>query len=78
MIARSSTCYSRGYQKKNNADKSFEHFLQIKYTKDLIMDQNNEIPFEFSEAKIKSLKEKYSREMRDHDDNPIKVCMKLD
>lgn len=38
---------------------------------------SEEKTFDFSEANINKLKEKYSQEMKDHEDNPIKVCMRL-
>lgn len=40
-------------------------------------DQLIEKPFEFTEDNVKLLKDKYSNELRDHPDNPIKVCIKL-
>lgn len=41
------------------------------------MAQDNIKPFEFSETSVNELKKKYSIEMKDADDNPIKVCMGL-
>lgn len=38
---------------------------------------SNELPFEFSEENVEKLKKKYSQEMKDDENNPIKVCMKL-
>lgn len=37
----------------------------------------DDLPIEFNEANIKRLKEKYSQEMKDSPENPIKTCIKL-
>lgn len=38
---------------------------------------DDDLPIEFNEGNIERLKEKYSQEMKDSPENPIKTCMKL-
>lgn len=45
------------------------------------MDSNDKLgpgqPFEFNELNVQKLKDKYSSEMKDQADNPMKICVKL-